>query len=57
MLDSGQFDSGMIPKVQGCLMAAENGVARVHIIDGRVEHSILMEVFTEGGIGTMITSA
>ena len=56
MLEGRQFGSGMIPKVQGCLMAAEKGVAGVHILDGRVEHSILMEVFTEGGTGTMIRS-
>lgn len=54
MLEGSQFDSGMIPKVQGCLMAVENGVERVHIIDGRIKHSLLMEIFTEGGIGTMI---
>ena len=44
----------MIPKVLGCRKALENGVARTHIIDGRVPHCILLEIFTNKGIGTMI---
>jgi len=46
---------GMIPKVKGCKEAVENGVERVHIIDGRIVHSILLEIFTDKGIGTMIS--
>lgn len=46
--------SGMIPKLQGCLRAVEGGVQQAHVIDGRVEHSVLLEVFTDTGIGTMI---
>ena len=46
---------GMIPKVKGCKAAVENGVERVHIIDGRIVHSILLEIFTDNGIGTMIS--
>jgi acetylglutamate kinase len=46
--------SGMIPKVNCCLNALEEGVAKTHIIDGRVEHAILLEIFTDVGIGTQI---
>lgn len=55
MIDKGIISGGMIPKVQGCLDAIEAGVNRVHIIDGRVPHCILLEIFTDTGIGTMIT--
>jgi acetylglutamate kinase len=47
--------SGMIPKVNCCLDALEEGVTKTHIIDGRVEHAILLEIFTDVGIGTQIT--
>ena len=47
--------SGMIPKVNCCLDALEGGVTKTHIIDGRVEHAILLEIFTDIGIGTQIT--
>ncbi len=46
--------SGMIPKVNCCLEAVEEGVAKTHIIDGRMEHAILLEIFTDVGIGTQI---
>lgn len=45
---------GMIPKVLGCIKAAESGVHRTHIIDGRIPHSLLLEIFTNKGIGSMI---
>ncbi len=48
------ISSGMIPKVHCCLHALEKGVAKTHIIDGRVEHAILLEIFTDVGIGTQI---
>jgi acetylglutamate kinase len=48
------ISSGMIPKVNCCLDALEEGVAKTHIIDGRVEHAILLEIFTDIGIGTQI---
>jgi len=48
------INKGMIPKVLGCLDAIEAGVGRAHIIDGRVPHCILLEIFTNKGIGTMI---
>jgi len=53
-VDEGIINGGMIPKVQSCLMALECGVANVHIIDGREPHSLLLEIFTKKGIGTMI---
>ena len=49
------ISSGMIPKVNCCLEALEEGVTKTHIIDGRVEHAILLEIFTDVGIGTQIT--
>jgi len=49
------ISSGMIPKVNCCLNALDEGVAKTHIIDGRVEHAILLEIFTDVGIGTQIT--
>jgi len=49
------ISSGMIPKVNCCLGALEGGVAKTHIIDGRLDHAILLEIFTDVGIGTQIT--
>jgi acetylglutamate kinase len=49
------ISSGMIPKVNCCLDALGGGVIKTHIIDGRVEHAILLEIFTDVGIGTQIT--
>lgn len=51
---TGIISSGMIPKVDCCLTALEGGVPRTHIIDGRVPHSLLIEMFSDRGIGTMI---
>lgn len=48
--------SGMIPKLTACLAAVQNGVQQAHILDGRVEHALLLEVFTDAGIGTVIAS-
>lgn len=53
-LEKGVVRGGMIPKVKCCLEAVEAGVEKAHIIDGRVENSILLEMFTKGGIGTEI---
>jgi acetylglutamate kinase len=44
----------MIPKIDACLEAIERGVGRCHIIDGRQPHAILVELFTDGGVGTMV---
>jgi acetylglutamate kinase len=51
------LESGMIPKMQACLQAVEHGVPRAHIIDGRTPHSILLEIFTQSGFGTMVFPA
>lgn len=48
------LESGMRPKMEGCLFAVESGVPRATVIDGRVRHSLLLEVFTDDGIGTMV---
>ena len=48
------LSSGMVPKMEGCLHAVRNGVTTARVIDGRVQHSILLEIFTDEGIGTMV---
>jgi acetylglutamate kinase len=54
LIASGAIESGMIPKVQACLETLEHGVRKVHIIDGRLRHSLLLEVYTSKGVGTQI---
>lgn len=54
LIEQKVINGGMIPKVLGCIDALEKGVGRTHIIDGRIPHSILLEIFTNKGIGTMI---
>jgi acetylglutamate kinase len=51
------LDSGMVPKMEACLRAVEGGVSRAHVLDGRVPHSLLLEIFTTEGIGTMVLPA
>ena len=51
----GTIAGGMIPKVECCLTALEGGVERTHIIDGRILHAVLLEIFTDGGVGTLIS--
>ena len=46
---------GMVPKVQCAINAVKSGVTAAHIIDGRVEHAVLLEIFTDDGVGTLIT--
>lgn len=48
------LESGMVPKMEACLRAVDGGISEAHVIDGRVAHSVLMEVFTSKGIGTMV---
>jgi acetylglutamate kinase len=48
------LESGMVPKMEACLRAVDGGVGRAHVIDGRIPHSVLLEVFTDSGIGTMV---
>jgi acetylglutamate kinase len=55
-IDDGTIAGGMIPKVNCCLDAVEHGVAKAHIIDGRVPHAILLEMFTDDGVGTVFTA-
>ena len=56
MINDGTINVGMSPKVQGCVEAIRDGVKGVHIIDGRIPHCLLLEIFTKTGIGTMIKS-
>ena len=51
------LSSGMVPKMEACLRAVRGGVPRAHVLDGRVPHSLLLEVFTDEGIGTMVVAA
>jgi acetylglutamate kinase len=56
LIATGKVGKGMIPKVEACLMALDGGVPRTHILDGRIPHSLLTELFTDRGCGTMIVS-
>jgi len=51
----GKLSEGMIPKIHSCIDALRNGVARAHILDGRIPHALLLEFFTREGVGTMVT--
>ena len=53
-VNSGSLGGGMLPKLNNCIDAIENGVSRVHILDGRIAHCLLLEIFTNRGIGTAI---
>lgn len=54
LIEEGHVGGGMIPKLQNCIDAIHNGVSRVHILDGRIPHCLLLEIFTNKGIGTAI---
>lgn len=54
MIASGAIGSGMLPKVEACLRALDAGVKRAHIIDGRMPHALLLEIFSDRGVGTLI---
>lgn len=54
LVQSGVISSGMLPKVEACIIALKGGVAKTHIIDGTISHSILLEIFTDSGIGTQV---
>ena len=56
LVDGGCIGGGMLPKLNGCIDAVSNGVGRVHILDGRIPHCLLLEIFTDKGIGTAITA-
>lgn len=55
MIADGSIDGGMIPKVNACIQGVENGIKSVHIINGNIPHPVMLEIFTDSGIGTMIT--
>lgn len=54
LIQSGVIEAGMIPKIEACLETLERGVSKVHIIDGRLRHSLLLEIYTTEGVGTQI---
>ena len=56
LVEDGTLSGGMLPKIGSALDAARCGVKNVHIIDGRVEHALLLEILTDHGVGTMIKS-
>jgi len=56
MIEDGRIAGGMLPKVKCCLEALEEGVAKAHILDGRVPHAVLLEIFTDEGVGTEIVN-
>jgi len=55
MIEDGTISGGMIPKVEACIKAVESGAASAHMLDGRIPHVLLLELFTDAGIGTMIS--
>ncbi|HET9692003.1 MAG TPA: acetylglutamate kinase [Acidimicrobiales bacterium] len=56
LVDDGTVAEGMVPKVRGCIDAVTSGVASAHVLDGRAPHTLLLEIFTDRGIGTMVTA-
>jgi acetylglutamate kinase len=56
LIADGSIEAGMIPKVEGCLDTLSKGVRKIHIIDGRIRHSLLLEVYTNEGVGTEIVA-
>jgi len=54
MVADGTINAGMMPKVDACITALDGGVKKAHIIDGRIQHSLLLEIYTDKGIGTQI---
>lgn len=55
LIGEGTIQGGMIPKVECCIAAVADGVSRAHIVDGRIVHAVLLEMFTDGGVGTLLT--
>ena len=54
LIQNGTIDEGMIPKVEACLESLRAGVRKTHMIDGRLRHSVLLEIYTDRGVGTEI---
>jgi acetylglutamate kinase len=57
LIDDGVLSGGMIPKIDACVQALRAGVAAAHLLDGRVPHVVLLELFTDAGVGTMVVSS
>ena len=57
LISGGRIDGGMIPKVKACITALSGGARKAHIVDGRVDHAILVELFSDKGIGTEVVRA
>jgi acetylglutamate kinase len=57
MLAAGELNAGMIPKVTSIVAAFDGGIRQAHLLDGRIEHALLLEIFTDSGIGTMVTQS
>jgi len=57
LITDGLIDGGMLPKLKNCIEAIDAGVSRVHIIDGRIPHCLLLEFFTNRGVGTAILNS
>lgn len=57
LVDDGVMSGGMIPKIAACIHAVEHGVGSAHVLDGRLPHVVLLELFTDAGVGTMITGS
>ena len=56
MIEAEELVSGMVPKIRAVVDALAGGVSQAHLLDGRVEHALLLEIFTDEGIGTMVSS-
>ncbi|MCI3949554.1 MAG: argB [Acidimicrobiales bacterium] len=56
LITSGAVTTGMVPKAAGCVRAVKGGVGHAHVLDGRLHHALLLEIFTAAGVGTMVTS-
>ena len=57
LIGEGAIEAGMIPKVEACLETLQKGVRKIHIIDGRIRHSLMLEIYTNQGIGTEIVAS
>ena len=57
LIEERTIEAGMIPKVEACLETLQKGVRKIHIIDGRIRHSLMLEIYTNQGIGTEIVTS
>jgi acetylglutamate kinase len=56
LVNDGAVTTGMVPKAAGCVRAVKGGVGHAHVLDGRLDHALLLEIFTAAGVGTMVTA-